>query len=384
MFSKKSIVLLAGVLGLSSCKPQGSPPSDIGPAKWCAWDYVKKGPNGVVPRFKTAYTDAGFDKKFNPIVHVSRIGLTGRVVGTLSDDFMRQYNNDMSRVVQDFPNFVPVRQTAIHHVSGSNLKGSEVIDLPANSVMVVYPVSIGVGNPGTDVSTEPGEFVVWYTERSKTPSAAHPEYAWGWFPYIAYDGGVAMHGPITRSDSLWYLRRGPVSHGCNRMEGEHIVELGVLLGCNADGTKGCPDPKTETTDDLRVTVMHEFDHVPDPAKAAVPTGPVRTWQEVTDSWVGVDLSTSMFPRDYSENAFYRNIWSEVSAPNPYLPGVQVVRLTHNNLPASVRTPRANNNAPYVVRKEFPSWENHRLSTAQQRVRARDGRCQSYAGVGEKP
>src|SRR5690606_3555134 len=42
--------------------------------------------------------------------------------------------------------------------------------------------------------------------------------------------GVAFHGPITSADGEWKLIRGPVSHGCNRMQGEHAVELAHLLG----------------------------------------------------------------------------------------------------------------------------------------------------------
>jgi hypothetical protein len=61
---------------------------------------------------------------------------------------------------------------------------------------------------------------------------------WGGFPFLRYDGGIALHGPITFIDnkapadalSVWYLQRGDVSGGCNRMMGEHVVELAHVAG----------------------------------------------------------------------------------------------------------------------------------------------------------
>src|SRR5438876_577270 len=62
---------------------------------------------------------------------------------------------------------------------------------------------------------------------------------WGGFPFIAYNQGIALHGPITSKDnagtpdmSVWYLRRGAVSGGCNRMFGEHVVEVAHMIGAN--------------------------------------------------------------------------------------------------------------------------------------------------------
>ncbi len=68
---------------------------------------------------------------------------------------------------------------------------------------------------------------------------------WGGFPFLPYDGGIALHGPITAVTSaeaqagaaveadpanVWALRRGRVSGGCNRMMGEHVVEVANLVG----------------------------------------------------------------------------------------------------------------------------------------------------------
>ncbi len=69
-----------------------------------------------------------------------------------------------------------------------------------------------------------------------TASAGNHFVTWGGFPFLAYDGGIAMHGPITDAASkaggldVWYLKRGTVSSGCNRMLGEHVVEVAQLTG----------------------------------------------------------------------------------------------------------------------------------------------------------
>ena len=69
--------------------------------------------------------------------------------------------------------------------------------------------------------------------------------AFGGFPFMEYicrhkdhdgriRGGIAFHGPITAQDisgaNYWYLQRGPVSHACNRMLGEHVLELAHVTG----------------------------------------------------------------------------------------------------------------------------------------------------------
>lgn len=59
---------------------------------------------------------------------------------------------------------------------------------------------------------------------------------WGGFPFIKYSSvGHALHGPIDvapeeEGGEVWKLKRAPVSKGCNRMAGEHIVELAHLIG----------------------------------------------------------------------------------------------------------------------------------------------------------
>ena len=88
--------------------------------------------------------------------------------------------------------------------------------------------------------------------------------AFGGFPFIEYicghkdaDGrvrsGIAFHGPITSTNvsgtPYWSLLRGPVSHACNRMLGEHVLELAHVIGFDR-GVRGTP-----------VTVIAGFDQL---------------------------------------------------------------------------------------------------------------------------
>jgi hypothetical protein len=117
-------------------------------------------------------------------------------------------------------------------------------------IHIVYPIAtanIYARKPnGTPYSNGPGMYsdvgIIPYLSASEVNGEKVP---WGGFPYIEYNHlrGLAFHGPITSkplfsvNDSLkamasanWNLLRGPVSHGCNRMQGEHVVELAHLLG----------------------------------------------------------------------------------------------------------------------------------------------------------
>jgi hypothetical protein len=93
---------------------------------------------------------------------------------------------------------------------------------------IVYPVATG-----SSFNLPAGDYTTERLYPRRTDSSA----PWGGFPFISYvnpklssSDGVAFHGPITSADGEWKLIRGPVSHGCNRMQGEHAVELAHLLG----------------------------------------------------------------------------------------------------------------------------------------------------------
>ena len=109
---------------------------------------------------------------------------------------------------------------------------------------VAYPVATAATdridpNRGKPYRNWPGDNSVLYSIPF-TPSNRTSENTdatmWGGFPFIKYaPPGHALHGPIDVAASeeggqVWKLKRGPVSHGCNRMNGEHIVELAHLIG----------------------------------------------------------------------------------------------------------------------------------------------------------
>jgi hypothetical protein len=105
-------------------------------------------------------------------------------------------------------------------------------------ISVVYPIATGAS-----VNQQPDDYVTERVFPHRTDSSA----PWGGFPFISYVNddspfkGIAFHGPITAEDGQWKLIRGPVSHGCNRMQGEHVVELAHLIGVDMTTKLWPPD-----------------------------------------------------------------------------------------------------------------------------------------------
>lgn len=103
-------------------------------------------------------------------------------------------------------------------------------------VTVVYPIATGKIDPST--GTAPAAPGVYNTLFGIAYTPTNDKAPWGGFPFLMYNNkrGIAFHGPITSvtdvatGDLEWHLYRGPVSHGCNRMAGEHVVEMAHLLG----------------------------------------------------------------------------------------------------------------------------------------------------------
>lgn len=138
----------------------------------------------------------------DPSLVVAQTAHTVRVTGFLPDNY------DVSKL----PFYA---KDGVEEVSGRT------------KISVVYPIATG-----ESVNHQPDDY---WTERvypRRTDSSA----PWGGFPFISYVNddspykGIAFHGPITASDGEWKLIRGKVSHGCNRMQGEHVVELAHLIG----------------------------------------------------------------------------------------------------------------------------------------------------------
>jgi hypothetical protein len=146
-------------------------------------------------------------------------------------------------------------------------------------VTVVYPIATGHLDPSTGKApAAPGTYNGLTVSLYPPTTASAP---WGGFPFAAYHTGrgIAFHGPITSvynptvGDYEWQLIRGPVSHGCNRMQGEHVVEMIHAIG----GNMRVPHKSSDRIDtDFPVHILTDFDSfegkfvdVDYPAQAAV-------------------------------------------------------------------------------------------------------------------
>jgi len=107
---------------------------------------------------------------------------------------------------------------------------------------IVYPIATAAP-PKTN--SRPGTYSFYgakpYRPDGIAYTVSHGDHfvPWGGFPFLGYDNGIAFHGPITTQNgkgpeglSVWFLKRGDVSAGCNRMMGEHVTELAHVLGIN--------------------------------------------------------------------------------------------------------------------------------------------------------
>jgi hypothetical protein len=139
------------------------------------------------------------------------------------------------------------------HVKTKAEKGRTRVD-------IVYPIATAAP-PKTNSKPGTYSFVQAKPYRPDgiafTQSAGDHFVPWGGFPFIEYNNAIAFHGPITSQDSkspgmnVWFLRRGDVSGGCNRMLGENVVELAHVIGLNMRRIYGAnqsvPRPSTAKT-----------------------------------------------------------------------------------------------------------------------------------------
>lgn len=170
-----------------------------------------------------------------PRVTISTGGLTARLSGLLPEHYRGQL--------------------PFYALTSPGPRGRVAVD-------VVYPISVGNKTLKRDtdglpvVDAPPGTYTpVWAFPRYDPASSALP---YGGFPALLYqvDLGLALHGPITRQGAFWMLKRGPISHGCNRMEGEHVVEMTHALGLNLKApTRHSDSHRIATT----VDVVKDFD-----------------------------------------------------------------------------------------------------------------------------
>lgn len=210
------------------------------------------------------------------------------------------------------------------HVRGTLPRGARLpADLPhvrtheeggRTIVDIVYPIA--TASPSNS-NSRPGTYHFQHMKPYRpngpayTASQGWHDVTWGGFPFIAYNGGIAFHGPITDRDTetpgtieAWYLERGRVSGGCNRMLGENIVELTHVLGMsmrklyepNTSVSPPAPSPAVKVIADYDTFEGKLIDvDYPTASGAVRPTGNV----EMFGSWVtqetpdGRDLPPSM-------------------------------------------------------------------------------------------
>jgi hypothetical protein len=154
----------------------------------------------------------------NARVFLSLRGHTVRVSGTLPDGISPE---DAERI-RELP----------HLRIGSD----------GRQVDIVYPIATAASagqNPRPGTNSFHRAFPYRPHDTSYNNSNTTPRtFTWGGFPFVGYGGGyLGFHGPITDEvnddgQKVWYLQRGPVSAGCSRMVGEHVVEFTHLVGIN--------------------------------------------------------------------------------------------------------------------------------------------------------
>jgi hypothetical protein len=154
-------------------------------------------------------------------------------------------------------------------------------------VSVVYPVATGDKKNG-QWNNVPGRYNHLNVRPYRPKDAAlSGKENWGGFPFLNYhdERRFAFHGPIDYSDAEdvdndgkkdedWRLTRGRISHGCQRMQGEHVLELTHMLGFDMrhphSTSENAPDPKNQVEGkyvpiDLTVLAEPAYDKFPNPA-----------------------------------------------------------------------------------------------------------------------
>lgn len=197
--------------------------------------------------------------------------------------------------------FLPAGVTIpdLPHVKTKQVGGRTQVD-------VVYPIATAM--PGKDNSSS--ATYSFYQAKPYRPngnaytvSAGNHFVTWGGFPFLAYNDGIAFHGPITDTGAegggtkVWALKRGRVSSGCNRMMGEHVVELAHIVGINMQKLYK-PNAAYTPTTTAKVKVIQDYDtyegkfiDVDYPTDVGVTRPGVAKGEENTvmfGSWVGAE------------------------------------------------------------------------------------------------
>jgi hypothetical protein len=226
---KKTLVRTLAALLISTSLGGCGRPDSSGPEAATARPENMPYTGGVGPQW--LYNGPFTQPLENPELTISIVGHTARITGLLPADF------DMSTL----PYY------AVTEPEGSRTR-----------LHIVYPIA--TADTREESNSAPGIFRRPYVVARKTLNEIAE---WGGFPFIVYNGGIGLHGPITAygaGGSQWQLMRGRVSHGCNRMQGEHALELAQLIGTNVRSrVYGIDEYAGATAARVRVLPHGEYD-----------------------------------------------------------------------------------------------------------------------------
>lgn len=159
------------------------------------------------------------------------------------------------------------------------------IEFARKRVYVAYPIATAANSANNPT---PGQYagIAIYPYTPFGINSSMPNVDWGGLPWISYapdfkepgikgtdkteripiparNRAIAFHSPIDVVNGMMHLTRGPVSHGCNRMQGEHVVEMAQLLGADmsANVSKDYSANKVFEKLEINVTVLEGIDNV---------------------------------------------------------------------------------------------------------------------------
>jgi hypothetical protein len=266
----------------------------------------------------------------SPAIVTSIIGHTTRITGLLPRDY------DLSKL----PYYVA------REPEGDRVR-----------VNVVYPIATGQKVDGK-WNNVPGTYDHLNVRpyRPNDPAAANKEH-WGGFPFLNYhdDRRFAFHGPIDFvedfslpsgkiQDQEWRLVRGRVSLGCNRMQGEHVVELTHMLGFDMSKpwttALAKKDPKNHVEGKwipIHLTILAEpkydrvdgeivdVDYPKHPSVPPIPEGePVKVWK----TWDADEMRAWVCPVARRDDP---NRDDSISRADPRFDGTYCARTNGDNL-----------------------------------------------------
>lgn len=175
-------------------------------------------------------------------------------------------------------------------------------------IHVTYPIATGdlqgFNDNGSPVRNGPGLYPDILAFPYNPYGIGKKPVEWGGFPFLEYnhERSLAFHGPITHFGS-WQLLRGPVSHGCNRMQGEHVVEMSHLLGVdmtsqlwNEGDSQSLPTPVLVTEDADKIDTRFVDVDYPSLPEVVRPTKNVRmfpTWDAMNHTQFVCEMNVNL-------------------------------------------------------------------------------------------